>query len=110
EAVRAEIERDASSLIALTEAHAELASRRVDVARLTRLRDRAKALAGKLATRSEKKGGAKGTTKAEHDAVRRQNLRWEGTSRTLTLAAERHDGIAQLLKDAVRSKTKKKKA
>ena len=109
EAVRAEIERDASSLIALTEAHAELAARRVDVARLTRLRDRAAALAGKLATRSEKKGGAKGSTKAEHDAVNRQNLRWEGTARTLTLAAERHDGIAQLLKDAARSKKKKKK-
>ena len=104
EAVRAEVERDASSLLALTEAHAGLAARRIDVARLTRLRDRAASLAGKLAVRSEKKGRAKGSTKAEHEAVKRQNLRWDGTYPTLALAAARHDGIAQLLQDTTRTR------
>jgi len=104
EAVRAEIERDATSLIELTDVHAALAARRIDLARLAQLRDRAKALAGKLATRSEKKGGAKGTTKAEAEAVQRQSLRWDGAYGTLALAGERHPGIAQLLKDAVRKK------
>ena len=100
EAVRSEIERDAISLIELTAVHPALAARRIDVPRLERLRDGAKGLAGKLATRSEKKGGAKGTTKAEREAVKRQSLRWDGTYKTLTLAAASHDGIAQLLKDA----------
>lgn len=70
EATRAEIERDASALIELTEIHAGLGQRRIDLARLTQLRDRARALSGKLAKRSEKKGAAKGVTKSELSAFR----------------------------------------
>lgn len=101
EATRAEIERDMNSLIELTGAHAGLAARRIDLARMTQLRDRARALTGKLATRTEKKGAAKGATKAEREAVRQQNARWGASYRTLALAAVSNAGIKQLLQDAV---------
>lgn len=102
EATRAEIERDMSSLIALTGVHDGLARRRIDVARLTRLRDRAQALTGKLATRAQQKGAAKGATKAEREAVERQSTRWGASYRTLTIAAASNAGIAQLIKEAAR--------
>lgn len=100
EATRAEIERDANALIELTEIHAGLGQRRIDLARLTQLRDRARALSGKLAKRSEKKGAAKGVTKSERDAVKLQTTRWGASYGTLSIAAATHAGIAQLLKDA----------
>lgn len=49
EALGAEIQKDTNALLALTGAHAALARRRVDVARLTKLAASAEALSGKMA-------------------------------------------------------------
>lgn len=99
EATRAEIERDLQLMIELTELHPALAARNVTVEGLTALRDRAKALAGKLATRAERKGGAKGATKAEREAAKQQSIRWSASYGTLAAAAAEHPGIAQLLRE-----------
>ncbi len=104
EPVRAEIERDAIALIELTGAHAALAERQVDVPRLERLRDRARGLSGKLATRAARKGSAKGATKGEREAVTRQSKKWSACYGVLAQAAGNDASLAALLRDAADKK------
>lgn len=104
EPVRAEIERDAVALLELPAAHPLLGARKVDAARLERLRDRARGLAGKLATRAERKGSAKAVTKTEREAVKRQTRKWSDCYALLAQAANLEAGIAGLLRDAAEKK------
>jgi len=100
EAVRAEIRKDAGALLDSPAIGEALAARRVDVARLTKLRDDADALAGRLATRVADKAARKAHTAAESAAVKAQSKKWSGIYRILaSLKDERVDAI---LKDATR--------
>lgn len=99
EAVRAEIEKDATNLIALTAAHARLAKRGVDLAKLTKLKTDAAALTGKVISRADKKGGARAATKAEQKAVAAQSHKWKHSYRMLHAAALANTDIAALFTD-----------
>lgn len=101
EALRAEIGKDAGALLGLDAAHAALAKRKVDVARLGALRDAAAALAGKLAERTSQKGAGKGATAAEREAVKAQKAHWGSCYRILAAAGRRDPRVAALLADAV---------
>jgi glucosamine 6-phosphate synthetase-like amidotransferase/phosphosugar isomerase protein len=100
EATRAEIERDASALLALSDAAAALAARKVDAARLTQLRDAARGLSGKVADGAAKKGSAKAATQLTHQAVAEQRAAWQGALRLLQLVAAGDARVQALLKGA----------
>lgn len=76
EGIRAEIHKDADALLALTDAHAALAQRRITIERLAALRDEAAALSGQLAVRVAKKAERKAATEAEVAAVKSQSDLW----------------------------------
>ena len=95
EAIRTEIRKDAAALLATPELAAPLAERKVDVARLTQLRDNADALAGQLAERTAKKAERKAVTAAEHAAVREQSRVWSSVSRILQAISD--DRVQALL-------------
>jgi len=100
EAVRSEIRKDAAALLQDGVLVQALAARQVDLARLTKLKDDADALAGKLATRIADKSERKLATAAETAAVKAQRRKWGGVYRIL---ASIHDQRVQaLLKDASR--------
>lgn len=84
EAIRAEIRKDAAALLATPELAAPLAERKVDAARLTKLRDDADALTGHLADRTAKKAERKAATAAENEAVREQARVWTSVNRILS--------------------------
>ncbi len=102
EALRAEIEKDASALVALTDAHALLAERKLTVAELSRVRDAAKALSGRMGERTSKKGAAKAITAEERKAVSAQKERWNAVYRLLKQVGRSDSRLAELLKDAAR--------
>jgi hypothetical protein len=104
EAIRAEVARDARSLMDLTGVHAALGRRRVDLARLRALLDDAVALSGKLATPAEKRGARKAITVEERAAVAALNRRWGACYRLLRPLAARDAGLAELLKKAARKR------
>lgn len=62
EALRAEIEKDAGALLALTGAHAALRARKVDTPRMQALQNAARELSGKLSDRAAKKGAKQNAT------------------------------------------------
>ncbi len=102
EAVRAEIERDATALLAFADLAPRLDARRCPRSRLERLQADAKALAGKLADRVSKKGAVQSVTDQEQAAVSAQRARWGASYRLLAALAQRDTRVAQLLKDAAR--------
>jgi hypothetical protein len=102
EALRAEIEKDASALVALTDAHALLAERKLTVAELSRVRDAAKALAGRMGERTSKKGAAKAITAEERNAVSAQKERWNAVYRLLKQVGKSDSRLAELLKEAAK--------
>ncbi|HCF56400.1 MAG TPA: hypothetical protein DFS52_00185 [Myxococcales bacterium] len=104
EALRNEIEKDASALLNLTGAHEALALRKVDVPRLEALRNAAQGLAGKLANRTVKKGERVTATKEEREAVSQQAATWSACYRLLAAVGRRDERIAKLLKDASRKR------
>jgi hypothetical protein len=100
EALRAEIDRDASALLALQPAAAALAARKVDAARLTKLQADAHALSGKLAVSTTQKGAKKAATQATYQAVAEQKLAWQAAYRLLHLVGVRDARVAALLKES----------
>jgi hypothetical protein len=104
EALRAEIQKDASALLALSAAGPTLAGRKVDAVRLTKLRDAAAALSGKLSERAVNKGVTKAATQEERKAVAEQKEVWASTIRLLMLAAANDARIKALLSEAVDAK------
>lgn len=102
EPIRAEIQKDATDLIALKQVHSALAGRKVDLKRLKKLEQDATGLTGKLANTAEKKGAAKDATQTVRDAVAVQKERWAAVYRILAAAAQKDAGIRQLLKEAAR--------
>ncbi len=100
EAVRAEIRKDAAALLASAIVVQALAARRVDVERLTKLRDEADALSGRLSARVADKAERKLATAAESVAVKAQRRKWGAVYRILaSLSDER---MRAVLKDARR--------
>jgi len=104
EALRAEIEKDAAALVAITAAHEALARRKVDKKRLEALRDAAKALTGKLADRAEKKGARKSTTQQEQEAVERLSQTWTACYRILAAVGAKEPRIQALLEGTTRKR------
>jgi len=89
EAIRAEISRDAKSLLDFTAIASRLAARRVDAARLTALKRCADELAGKVADRIATAAERKEMTVKEQAAVAAQNLHWTSSRRLLSALAKR---------------------
>jgi hypothetical protein len=108
EALRTEIAKDAAALIALTAVHAALAERRVDLARLDKLKSDADALAGKLAVRATKKGASKAATGLRADAAKGQSAKWSACYRILAMVGQEDQRVATLLQEAARPAKKKK--
>lgn len=104
EAVRAEIHRDATALIALTAAHKALGARKVDLKRLKKLQLDAKALSGKLADRAAAKGAGKSATVALHDAVGAQKDIWSASYRILATLGRTDERVRALLAQAARKR------
>lgn len=106
EAIRAEIQKDAASLISLAEIHDRLGERAVAVARLEQLRDAAVSLSGKLAARAAKKGEGKEATAEERALVARQSAKWGSISRLLGSFGQRDPRVKSLLADIPRPSRK----
>lgn len=102
ESLRAEIEKDASALLALSGAQAALAARKVESARLTALQAAARELSGKLSDRTAKKGATKTTTADEIKAVTEQRASWGACYRLLAALGAKDARVAALLADAAR--------
>jgi hypothetical protein len=102
EAIRAEIQRDASALLALTEARETLASRKFDQARLERLLADAQSLSGKLAEKTSKAGSRQAATAEEHVAVKAQSEIWAASYPIFAAVARENVQFAELLKMATR--------
>jgi hypothetical protein len=102
EAIRAEIQKDAGALLALTAIHPALAERKVDQARLTQLRDDAQALSGQLAEKVVRKADGVGATRSTRGAAAAQRRVWVSTFGILALAAEEDVRIRELLADTTR--------
>lgn len=83
EAIRAEIEKDAGALLGNAHLADGLATRKVSVDRLTKLRDDASALSGRLATRTSKKGERQAATAVENAAVKAQSRKWGSVQRLI---------------------------
>lgn len=101
EAIRAEIRKDAAALLATPELAAPLAERKVDMSRLTLLRDNADALTGHLTQRTAKKAERKAVTAAENAAVREQTRVWNSISRLLRSIPD--DRVQDLLRSTRRA-------
>ncbi|HEX2570642.1 MAG TPA: hypothetical protein VH877_13885 [Polyangia bacterium] len=97
EAFRAEVQKDVGLLIQLEAAHTALAERKVDLQRLKKLQSDAQALTGKLATRTERKGEAKGKTRTLRGTVTEQRRVWGTIYPLLELAGQADPRIAELL-------------
>lgn len=98
EAIRAEIARDATSLLEFTVISANLAARKVDAARLRKLHADAEALIGKV---EEKVAGAsdrKIITAKEQEAVSKQSLHWSSAYPLLAQVAKRDVRAADALR------------
>lgn len=104
EAVRAEIYRDATALVAFTAAHKALAARRVDLKRLKKLQSDAKALSGKLAERTAVRGAGKAATTALREAVRAQKETWAAGYRILAALGRTDERVRALLSQAARKR------
>lgn len=102
EAIRAEIQKDASALRALKDAAAAFARRKVDDQRLAALEAGAEALSGLLGEKALKKGRAKAATVAEHAAVKAQSDVWAASYRLLAALGRADPAVALLLKDAAK--------
>jgi len=109
EALRAEIARDARALVNLAPAHAALAKRKVDQARLDKLLAAAEALAGKLADRAATKGNQKASTTGLHDAVEAQKQSWGACYRILASLGREDPRVDALLAETARKRPDKKK-
>ncbi len=79
EVIRAEIARDAASLLAFTRVAAKLADRGVTRPRLEALKTDAEALTGKIVARGSAAGAKKATTAEERAAVAKQTARWSAS-------------------------------
>jgi hypothetical protein len=104
EAIRAEIEKDATSLIAFKELHPVLAKRTVSLSRLATMKKSASALAGKLGARTVGKAEAKLATAAEHQAVRDQKELWSSTYRLLAQVGRVDARVQALLAEAAKTR------
>lgn len=104
EALRAEIQKDATALLDLKGASAALTKRKVTPARLKKLQDAAKDLASALGERSAQKGAAKAATQAVRDAVSAQKRAWGACYRILAAVGQADERVQQLLAEAARSR------
>ena len=96
EAVRAEIRKDAAALLDHPSILAALAARRVDAARLEKLRDDADALSGRLSSRVADKAQRKLATSLENEAVKAQRKKWGSVYRIIgAMHDERVRGLLQ---------------
>ena len=77
EVLRAEMARDAVSLLGFTRVATKLSERGVTRPRLEKLKADAEALTGKLVARGSAAGAKKETTAQEREAVAKQRARWE---------------------------------
>lgn len=102
EAIRAEIERDATDLLKFAELAAVLEQRKWPTARLTKLQADARGLAGKLGTQAATKGSAKDATAKEREPVATQSSVWDSTYSLLASLGRQDARVAALLKDASR--------
>jgi hypothetical protein len=109
EALRAEIAKDARALQELSTIHAALEKRKVDGPRLGKLAAVAESLSGKLAERAAAKGAQKIATTAMHDAVSEQKKVWGACYRLLAAVGSEDARAAQLLTEAARKRSGKKK-
>ena len=100
EALRAEIAKDAGALIDLIEVHGALAERRVDVRRLSALREAAEKLAGLLADRATARGAGRSATQAEQEATARQRDVWGASYRLLAALGAKDERVRSLLAEA----------
>ncbi|MDC3954065.1 hypothetical protein [Polyangium jinanense] len=107
EALRAEILKDARALVGLPAVHEALAARKVPVERLKKLEADADALSEKLSDRATKKGATKTATAAKSDAVQRQAKWWGAAYRILAMVGEADAQVAELLREAARSRARK---
>lgn len=100
EALRAEIVRDAQSLLDFTAIAPRLAARRVDAARLQALKTSAEALTGKVAARVASAAERKAATAKETAAVSAQRLHWGAVARLLTAMARNDVRALEVVKIA----------
>jgi hypothetical protein len=100
EAIRAEIQKDAGALLALTTIHPALAERKVDQTRLTQLYNDAQALSGQFAERVVRKAEGVSATWSTRGAAAAQRRIWGSTFDILALAAKDDVRIRELLADA----------
>jgi hypothetical protein len=97
EAVRAEIARDASALLAFNEVASALNARKVTKARLTKLQTDAAALSGALSSGALSAGEKKVATAQEGAAVNAQHALWVASSRLLYALSKEEPTVAELL-------------
>lgn len=95
---RAEIARDAKSLVDFTAISARLAARRVDAARLQKLKADAEALEGKVADKVASASDRKDATAKEQAAVTKQRLHWSSLYPVLAAVARREVRVLDLLR------------
>lgn len=100
EALRAEIVRDAQSLLDFTAIAPRLAARRVDTARLQALKISAEALTGKVEERVASAAERKAATAKEMAAVSAQSLHWSSVSRLLSAMARNDVRALEVVKIA----------
>ena len=100
EALRAEIVRDAQSLLDFTAIAPRLAARRVDAARLQALKISAEALTGKVEERVASAAERKAATAKEMAAVSAQSLHWSSVSRLLSAMARNDVRALEVVKIA----------
>lgn len=98
ENIRPEIFRDAEALLGFPGVAAPLIARKVDIARLTALRDGAVALSGQISDQVASKADIKAATLIEYEAVAAQGRRWAVAQRLL--AAVEDPRLRGLLRDA----------
>jgi hypothetical protein len=102
ESIRSEIQRDAKAMLDATELHPMLTRRKVTVPRLQALAKAAEDLSGKLGEQSLKRGSTQEATKAIHEAVAAQKLRWGSSYRVLRAVGAASPNFAELLKAGAR--------
>lgn len=100
ESVRAEIERDATAILAFSEILNALKDRQWPVTRVTKLQTDARALSGKLGERAARKGAAKDASLKERQAVALQSSVWDSIYDLLASVARKDARVAVLLKEA----------
>jgi hypothetical protein len=100
EAIRREIEDDATALIGLTAAHEALSRRKLTPERLAALQAKAQALAGKLSSRTAKKGATQTNTQEERKAVAEQGEIWASCYRLLAALGSQDPSLQAMLAKA----------